>query len=318
MINRKLRRTTKKDKSRGSEDEPTLKYNSARLYSSAIISLYQAQRDAGRPGCEYPRGSALTGIFKNMKRKAHAKAHEEFEDRAAGTIIDGYTDEQFISLVKAMWRCELTRDAGVNLRTNADFLLRHCGLLRGSETRQADLADLIAFQFTNEGPTECWAMVLMLSKTKTNTENKIQYGATMRNKEILRCPVSAIAFWLMYRWHLTDEAFPDFSTHKDWYSAALFPGDMARKKKGATATEPLSNGYSKQTQNEWVNKLFEMNDIQSTKITHSGRIQGAQAMEASGVQLDEIRRGGTSISLTFGSNFCMLKSNEFVHVLFDK
>jgi hypothetical protein len=66
--------------------------------------------------------------------------------------------------------------------------------------RWLQLPDIVAFRLENEGPTECWIMILVLRNGKPNKHHKVEYMGCMRNKDALFCPLSALAFNFLFRW----------------------------------------------------------------------------------------------------------------------
>jgi hypothetical protein len=95
--------------------------------------------------------------------------------------------------------------------------------------------------------------------------------------------LSGLAYYLLYRWDLTDEAFPDFSARSAWYSIRLI-----KRGAGGDRQQPLS--YT--TQHEWASKAFKHIGIFSSKTTHIGRPSAAKLAELAGVSEEQIRRAG--------------------------
>ena len=58
--------------------------------------------------------------------------------------------------------------------------------------------------------------------------------------------LGGLAFYLLYRWDLTDEPFPDFSRRAAWYNIRLI--------KGSTGDREAAFSYN--SQREWVAKAF--------------------------------------------------------------
>jgi Centromere DNA-binding protein complex CBF3 subunit, domain 2 len=42
-----------------------------------------------------------------------------------------------------------------------------------------------------------------------------------RNKDPLICPLGALGYYLLLRWDLTEEPFPDFMDRSRWYNTRL-------------------------------------------------------------------------------------------------
>ncbi|EGP83975.1 uncharacterized protein MYCGRDRAFT_48544, partial [Zymoseptoria tritici IPO323] len=53
-----------------------------------------------------------------------------------------------------------------NMRALTDLVIRHFSLVRGDNTRNADLVDLTGYPLPNEGPYDCVILVFGLARTK--------------------------------------------------------------------------------------------------------------------------------------------------------
>jgi Centromere DNA-binding protein complex CBF3 subunit, domain 2 len=94
--------------------------------------------------------------------------------------------------------------------------------------------------------------------------------------------LSGLAFYLLYRWDLGDEDFPDFNKRSAWYNTQLIKG---------TARDPTA-AFSYNSQREWVAKAFQYAGITSSKKTHIGRSSAAKLAEVKGAGENQIRRAG--------------------------
>ena len=110
-------------------------------------------------------------------------------------------------------------------------------------------------ELKDEGPTKCFATVVIMDRGKTNQFGRIEYGAFIRHKDAQVCPVGALAFYLFWRLEVMNEQFPDFSRRDTWYDTALINGKDPRKevsyamqaanlKKAMTACGVLSSKVS--------------------------------------------------------------------------
>jgi hypothetical protein len=52
---------------------------------------------------------------------------------------------------------------------------------------------------------------MTLRGSKTNQHGRLETMGALRNKDPFICPLSALGFYLLYRWDLTKEPFPDFT-----------------------------------------------------------------------------------------------------------
>jgi Centromere DNA-binding protein complex CBF3 subunit, domain 2/Transcriptional activator of glycolytic enzymes len=165
------------------------------------------------------------------------------------------------------------------LRTAADFLLAHNMLLRSESRLGAELPDFFALELPEEGPTPCFAMVMIMDNGKTNQVGRLEYGAVMRHRNPLLCTMAATAFYLFYRWNIAGEQPPCFRRRELWYNLHLFKGENAAKQ------------MAYDTQLDWVNKMFDAVGIKSKKKTHL-RGQGVRHAELKGSSEGQIRRAG--------------------------
>lgn len=114
------------------------------------------------------------------------------------TFLDGYsTIDEFAAILGE----GLTRNNREGLRDRAMAALSHYGVLRGENARGIQLADLQHLPLDErEGPTPCDILVILLFNGKTNKEGKAHAMGAMRNKRWDLYPLSALGFWLFYRY----------------------------------------------------------------------------------------------------------------------
>jgi hypothetical protein len=125
-------------------------------------------------------------------------------------------------------------------------------------------------------------LVLTTRAGKKNQHGRLETAGALRNKRPLICMLSGLAFYLLYRWDLTDEPFPDFSRRSAWYDIRLLKSNNAHR------TAALA--YN--SQRNWVVKAFGYAGVSSQKKTHIGRSSGAKTAELKGVSEAQIRRAG--------------------------
>ena len=94
--------------------------------------------------------------------------------------------------------------------------------------------------------------------------------------------LSVLAFYLLYRWDLSDEPFLDFSERSTWYNVRLIKG----------STTSCETAFSYNSQREWVTRAFQYADIASQQKTYTPRGSAARLAELKGVSEDQIRRAG--------------------------
>jgi hypothetical protein len=229
-----------------------------------------------------PRDNNIREYIKALQRRDTELNRQQFADKGRDTLLDGYTDKDLEAVCRELW-AQGYSSPECHFRTLVDVLLGHYMLTRGGDRRAAELSDLFTFEFDGEGPTRCMPLIFTTRASKQNQHGRLETIGALRHKEPLVCLLSALAFYLLYRWDLTEELFPDFSIRKAWYRIRLL-------KRGGTANREEQLSYS--TQREWAAKAFKQADVFTSMITHAGRSTGAKAAELKGVSEDQIRRAG--------------------------
>jgi hypothetical protein len=228
-----------------------------------------------------PREDNVREYLKSLQRRDAQLDRAQFADKGRDTLLDGYTDEQLETVCRELWT-QGDASPECHFRTLVDILLGHYMLTRGGDRRSAELSDLFTFEFQGEGATRCIPLILTTRAGKVNQHGRLETMGALRHRTPLVCILGALAFYLLYRWDLTDEPFPDFSTRSAWYGIRLI------KRTKDSRFEPLS--YTSQRQ--WAAKAFRKVGIFTSTTTHVGRAAGAKAAELKGVSEDQIRRAG--------------------------
>ena len=280
-------------KSRHSQDrtdekgEPvvqTLGHSSVKAYKSAIVNLWSYQQSCRMNPHPHPVGQAVRALIETHARREDERRKTEFLDRGAGTLLDSYNEKDIVRIVEYCWQrwSESKRSQSVepHLRTAVDFLMGHNMLLRGESRRMTQLADLFTVELTNEGPTPCFPMVLIMGNGKTNQMGWIEYAAVVRHRSPLLCTMGQVAFYLFHQWNVAGEPLPQFHRREEWYALHLIKGEDAH------------NPISYETQLDWINRVYSGTGLAALKKTHAGRANGARHAELAGVDESQIRRAG--------------------------
>ena len=167
-------------------------------------------------------------------------------------------------------------------RRVAGVLLGHYMLTRGGDRRATEISDLHTFEFPGEGPTRYMPLIFTTRADKENQHGRLETAGALRNRKPLVCMLSGLAFYLLYRWDLTDEPFPDFSQRAAWYDTRLL--------KSTSGDRTAELAYN--TQRDWVTKAFGHAGVTSQKKTHVPRSGGAKTAELKGASEVQIRRAG--------------------------
>ena len=102
VLTRKLRTSAyaRARKTMKEEDvKQTLSVTTVNGYVSALISLYNFQRESGSNKHAHPRGAKLKAVLKNRGTQEAVERKEEFVDRGANTMLDNYRQQQMIDIV---------------------------------------------------------------------------------------------------------------------------------------------------------------------------------------------------------------------------
>jgi len=113
------------------QDGTPLKYNTVRLWVSAVMDLYHLQIAQGLHSLPSPKGYGVKGTLKDVQAKSFQRIRELHEDRALNTILDSYTKEDLHAFVSWCWQKATIKDVESHQRTLLDFLIGHYFLVRG-------------------------------------------------------------------------------------------------------------------------------------------------------------------------------------------
>ncbi len=159
---------------------------------------------------ESPRRDNVREYLKTLQRRDTQREKEQFADKGRDTLLDGYSDDEFETVCRELWARGTVSTEG-HFRTLVDILLGHYILTRGGDRRAAELSDLFTFEFRGEGPTRCMPLIFTSREGKENQHGRLETSAALRNKKPSVCVLNGLAFYLLCRWNLGDEPFPDFS-----------------------------------------------------------------------------------------------------------
>jgi hypothetical protein len=248
-------------------------------YTNAIIDLYNQQVQHNANSNPHPRQSNVRLLIKNYAAETAQKKRENYDDRAAGTLLDGYTStETLIDISNAYW----TKSSGAGLRDRAAFLLCHALFLRGENARMIELPDMFSIQLENECPSQtCTALVVLLDKGKMNSFGRVEYAGCLRHLKVEACPISAVAFHFFFRFMVHNEPFPDMTSSASWY-------DTKFMNTASSNTETLSYVSHRKS----IQTVFNQLHLPFNKKTHIGRGSGARMAELAGASDAQIRRHG--------------------------
>ncbi|KAJ5577297.1 centromere DNA-binding protein complex CBF3 subunit [Penicillium sp. DV-2018c] len=258
-------------------DPKQKKFTSVRQYVTAITDQWSHQEANQHPS---PREATVRQFIKSLQRQYAQRDWEQYADKGRNTLLDGYNEAEFAGACKGLWAQGTTSPEG-HFRTLVNLLLGHYMLTRGEDRRRAELSDFQTFEFEGEGPTRCLPLIFTTRAGKENQFGHLETIGAMRNKEPVVCMLSGLAFYLLRRWDVGGEPFPDFSHRSSWYGIRLLKRLVGDNVQGQLSYD---------AQREWVGKAFGYAGITSQKKTHIGRSSGARLAEVKGVSQERIPR----------------------------
>ena len=66
------------------------------------------------------------------------------------------------------------------------------------DRRSAKILDLFTFKFKGEGPSWCMPLIFTTKANKQNQYSRLEMIEALRNKKLLICILSRLAFYLLY------------------------------------------------------------------------------------------------------------------------
>ena len=246
----------------------------------ALVDLYRFQSqvpvDNATTVPEYPRSDAVKKFLKMIERSEYEKEREEYVDRGIGTIVDGYSNEEY----KKIASYHLFQNTVPGLRNRLDHLLGDSMLLRGNHKRQMELADCFSIKLNeSEGLTECIALVAVSRNGKTNKNGRVEYSGCLRNVEVDMCAVGAF-FMYMFARFACEEEFPNVFIPEEWYRVKVL--------KGKDKEHPISY----HAQYEAIRICYDALGIKTKKKTHANRGSGVRRADVAGTEESQLRRLG--------------------------
>lgn len=158
----------------------------------------------------------------------------------------------------------------------AQFNMRAMSL-RGDNMRQLELADMFIDNIEDQGVGECKAVICVMNQGKTNQYGKAEFAATLRNRDVFRCPQGKMGFYFLHRFDLSEEGLPNFESPETWFNIKMYRGKEPSEK----MTEVKYNVHLRAVKNCYEACGFELN-----KSTHFMRGDSVRYAEAKGLGRD--------------------------------
>jgi hypothetical protein len=244
--------------------------------------MYKQQKRAGANSNDDPR-PYIKDLLNNIQNEEHNARRQNMEDRAEGTVAEGYHSNDQVAKVIQYYHTR-TLNHGDHLRAALSFLLSHFMLFRGESIRRLELGDLQMVNLENEGirpNMDCPALLAIMRQGKTNKHNRLETVGCMRNIRVEICPIMALGMYFFWRFHIDNEPFPDLVASKNWYPIKVF-------KFGDT----IGTKWSYNSHNGSVKSALAYANIKSKKTTHINRGSSARMADILGVREAQIQRQG--------------------------
>lgn len=246
-------------------------------YVKAVSDLCTTQKALGWNPNGVARGPLVRTFIDTLEKKRAQSKRNAFEDRGKNTLNDGYSK---IELEKISCYFLNEKNSPLGSRDRLCFLLSHSMLCRSQTTLGMQFSDLFSLKIENQGVTECVSLVATITFGKTNQHGKIEYGSTLRHRQVEVCSIGALATNLFSRFHYENEPFPDFTSRDRWYEICVVKGD--------DPSTPVH--YS--TQYKAYTEAFKRVGISTSKVTHANRKSALNMIAQEDVAGDQQRRVG--------------------------
>ncbi|KAE8227189.1 hypothetical protein CF319_g329 [Tilletia indica] len=250
----------------------------------AITNLWQCQKLAGKNHHPSPREGLLVRAYLDAIAKGRVALRElKYDDDYALTLRNGYGEDEYHSVSK-WFLAQAVKQRSNAHRARLEFLWQHAIMGRAGDMRNAKLRHFYTSELPQSEPQKCIAVVQSIFEGKTNKDGRPERGVVARAKDVVQCPVSALAFYLFERYHVRGESPPDFSSRSEWYDDRLLidPSIPATKTTGLTAEKQCA----------LLRQAFADVGIISSNFTHAMRHGGARFAAAAGCSDHAIKQHG--------------------------
>jgi hypothetical protein len=198
----------------------------------------------------------------------HRLKRDGTHDRLAGSVLDGNVGPS--GLVDMVEKTLRSSHQSVFKRVETVAMLNWMAatFVQGQETRHFELPDMgLMFaedhNFGHQGHSlteKTPVLVWIIDKTKANRSANLEVAAVMCHADFRRCPISSLAEYFFYRFHVNNEPFPDFNNPADWFKRKVF-----------RHRDDPNSGISYSSQSAAYKTLKNFVDVLSSKSTHFRR-----------------------------------------------
>jgi Centromere DNA-binding protein complex CBF3 subunit, domain 2 len=234
----------------------------------------------------------LDSLREHVKVRTPQAKKESYAEKLAGEFAPYAAVEEYPAIESVLWEDSRVacgrRGVAAGLRHRYCLLQLTSGILRCESLYRAELSDFLTIRPPKRA-IDVHPMLLMINQImqgKTN-KNRTLYGRSTRHINPLLCCIGAIAFYLCYRFWITQEfanfTVDDWIDNRKWFDVKLLV-DVG----SSDYTKPMKNdSYSKR-----IKSVLKRLKLAICKLLHLGRNLGAKILELMEEEDEAIRRMG--------------------------
>ena len=230
-------------------------------------------------------------LFQHVKERAPMIKKQTYQEKVNGEFASYTIVENYDRIEEAFWNESIApsrRSVCTALRHRYCLLHLTSGILRCESLYRAELSDFIGLT-PPQRDTDIHQMFLMINQIPVGKTNhgRVLYGCATRHKDVRLCCIGALAFYLQYRFYLTDE-FADFTVdnwckNSDWFDVKLLVD---------VATKDTTKSMTNDSYGDKIRAVLKKLQITSSKALHLGKNIGAKILDLLEEESEEIRRMG--------------------------
>ena len=230
-------------------------------------------------------------LVKGRKRRVNKRNYAE---KVEDDMSPYHSYHQVSAIERYYWllACSLTKVmcqtiTFCSLRNRFNFLMNFTCILRNESITLAELSDCRMVEVKQEqSPDKMDIFLLTIATGKTiQSDSPSQYGRATRHKDVAKCSISALGFYLLYRFHVTGEfvgeLMPDMRINESWFDWKL----LIEGKAGTNNTTQMQQ----RTYQDSVRDVFDKLGIHAPHKGHWGRVTGPAYLEFNELPPDMIK-----------------------------
>ena len=231
-------------------------------------------------------------LQKHVTQRAPKLKKATYQEKAIAEFLPYQFVDQFENIEAELWK-ESDKNRGhrvvaSGLRNRYVLLHITMGILRCESLYRAKLSDFcgVIVPPNDRDAHRMFIMVNQIPFGKTN-HGRVLYGRATRHKHVKLCPIAAFAFYLQYRFHVTDEfldfTIEDWCDNKKWFDIKLLV-DVAT---GDNTLELANDQYARK-----LKEVLQRLGLPMSILVHFGRKLGPRILDLLEEESREIERLG--------------------------